>query len=166
MTFVVETGRIEISDPYDRVVFSSFDGLFHTISVVTASVAVPAISFFTNTYVNTTTSWLLGACDPACTDIIGSLKFTLGSPGAGLAFDRWHSIIGGGSVIWVIDGHGLVGTSPDPNNNINQIIVYDLRIDAGNVYLDRRAYCSDLSRGTYTVLGHTIDFYLECGLYS
>lgn len=45
MSFVVETGRIEIANPVGLPVFSTDDGLFHTISVVTATVNVPNLSF-------------------------------------------------------------------------------------------------------------------------
>lgn len=165
MSFVVETGRIEIGSPIDEVAWSTDDGFFHTIDVLTASVAIGNRSFADNTYANNTESFLLGTCDPACTDVIGALKFTLNNNNAGMAFDRWHTLMGG-SVLWVIDGHTLTGTSPDPNSGVHQMVWYDVEVVNGEVWLHRRAVCTDASRGTYTVISHTIEFYLECGLYT
>lgn len=165
MTLLLEPGILDIDAPTGAKVFSSLDGLFHVVNKLSGSQAIAALTFNDETFVDSVTSYLLGDCHPDCTDVIGSVKFTLNSYGAGLAFDRWHSVMGG-DILWVIDGHGLTGTSPDPNTNMNQLVKYRFRVENGQVWLDRRAFCSNSSQGTYTVLSHTIEFKLKVGLYT
>lgn len=165
MSLSVAGGRIQISDVAANKRFDTDDGLFHIISTVSGSVAIAQFSNPDGTNLNSTTSYLLGTCHPDCTDVIGSVKFTLNNNDAGMAFDRWSTVMGG-SILWVIDGHGLTGSSPDPNGDINQMVFYSLRVEAGEVYLDRRRLFSEAGQGQYTVLSHTIEYKLKVGLFT
>lgn len=165
MSLLVSGGRIQISDVAENKRFDTDDGLFHIISKVSGSVAIAQFTNPDGTNLDSTTSYLLGTCHPDCTDVIGSVKFTLNNNAAGMAFDRWCTVMGG-SILWVIDGHGLVGSSPDPNGEISQMVFYSLRVTSGQVYLDRRRLFSKQGQGTYTVLSHTIEYKLKAGLFT
>lgn len=164
--FSARGGRIYAKGPLGRTVFDTDDGLFHTIDKLSGSVSIATASVSSATDVNDTNDIDLGPCDPNCTDVIGSIKFTLNNYDAGMAYDRWHSMFGGSSALWVMDGHGLTGSSPDPNNGILQMVWYSFLIVAGRVILRRRFYVSQSSRGTYSVLSHQIDYKLKMGLFT
>jgi hypothetical protein len=162
MTFRVQAGAMEITGPSGNRIFHTDDGLFHTISALSGTQAIATFSGGNNTTTDTTKSYLLGSCNTNCTDVAGSVKFTLNNYAAGMAFDRWNSIFGG-SVLWVLDGHSLTG-SPG-NSYIGQVVAYSFRVTAGQVFLDRRIYISNQTGGTYTILSHTINYKLKCGLF-
>lgn len=165
MSVDVHSGRMTIKNASGVTLFDSDDGMFHVLSAVSGSVSIPAYVHPGNVNANVSNSYLLGSCNANCTDAIGAVKFTLNTGAAGLAYDRWHTIMGG-SIMWLIDGHYFVGNSPDPNGGIYQLVVYSLRVSAGKVYLDRRLAISDQSQGVYEVRSHTIKFKLKCGLYT
>lgn len=164
MSLSIANGRMVIENPSGVTLFDSDDGMFHVLSSVSGSVAIPAYAHPGNTNANLTTSYALGACNANSTDVIGSVKFTLNSYEAGMAFNRWHTIMGG-TIVWVVDGHGLLGT-PDPNINLRQLVTYSLRVASGQVYLDRRLLISAASQGTYEIKSHTIQYKLKCGRYN
>lgn len=164
MSVDIHSGRMVIRNPAGVTLFDSEDGLFHVLSTVNGSVAIPAYVHPGNTNANLTTSYLLGSCNANCTDVLGSVKATLNSYEAGLSFNRWFTVMGG-TILWLVDGHALLGT-PDPNINIRQLVTYSLRVSAGQVFLDRRLLISAASQGTYEIRAHTIEFKLKCGLYT
>jgi hypothetical protein len=164
MSVDVHSGRMTIKNTSGVTLFDSDDGMFHVLSAVSGSVSIPAYVHPGNVNANVSDSYLLGSCNANCTDAIGAVKFTLNTGAAGLAYDRWHTIMGG-SIMWLIDGHGLLGT-PDPNINLRQLVTYSLRVAAGKVYLDRRLLISAASQGTYEIRAHTLEFKLKCGLYT
>lgn len=165
MSVDIRSSRMVVKNPAGVTLFDSDDDLFHVLSTVNGSVAIPAYVHPGNVNVNLTTSYLLGSCNANCTDVLGAVKFTLNTGEAGLAYDRWHTVMGG-SILWLIDGHYFVGNSPDPNGGLYQLVVYSLRVSAGNVYLDRRLIITDQSQGTYEIRSHTIQYKLKCGLYT
>lgn len=163
MTFKVQGGKLTITSPSGETRLDTDDGLFHVIgSPVNGSVAVVQLNLGNGIDVNSTTSYTLGSCDANCTDAIGSIKFTLNNYVAGLPFDRWHTMMGG-SVLWVMDGQNTSGNSN--NLNITVMVWYSLRVSGGVVYLDRRAYSSQNCRPTYSILSHTIEYKLKCGVW-
>lgn len=164
--FSARAGRIYAKGPLGRTVFDTDDGLFHTIDKLSGSISVATASVSSGTNVNNTGDVDLGPCDPNCTDVIGSIKFTLNNYDAGMAYDRWHSMFGGSSALWLIDGHNLIGSNPDPNTNILEMVWYSFLIIDGRVILRRRFYVSQNSRGTYSVLSHQIDYKLKMGLFT
>lgn len=165
MSLSISAGSMTITDGGD-LRFATDEGLFHTITKLSGNVAVATVTA-TSSIVDSTTRWDLGACHADCTHIIGAVKFTLNNYGSGMAFDRWHTIMGG-SILWLLDGEsgvagsvGLNGTPP------YQWCSYDLIIDAAHVYLERRLILNKMpTGGTYSVLSHTIDYNLEVGLFT
>ncbi len=164
MSVDIRSGQMVIKNTSGVTLFDSDDGMFHVLSTVNGSVAVPAYVHPGNTNANLSTSFLIGSCNSNCTDVLGSVRATLNSYDAGLSFNRWFTIMGG-SILWLVDGHGLLGT-PDPNINLRQLVTYSLRVAAGKVYLDRRLLISAASQGTYEIRAHTLEFKLKCGLYT
>lgn len=164
MSVDIRSGQMVIKNTSGVTLFDSDDGMFHVLSTINGSVAIPAYVHPGNTNANVSTSHLIGSCNANCTDVLGSVRATLNSYEAGLSFNRWFTIMGG-SILWLVDGHGLLGT-PDPNINLRQLVTYSLRVAAGNVYLDRRLLISAASQGTYEIRSHTIKFKLKCGLYT
>lgn len=161
--FKVDVGRALIESA-GRTIFDTDDGLFHVIGApITGSQPIATYNGGGGVNVNSTTSYPLGTCNAACTDVIGSIKFTLGSYVAGLPFDRWHTMMGG-SVLWVMDGQNLSGNSS--NGNITVMVWYSLRVTSGTVYLDRRIYFSQNCKPSYQILSHTIEYKLKAGLFT
>lgn len=163
--FHLGDGKIQIIGQDGLKKFDTDDGLFHVINTYSGSVGVSTYSFPDGADINATDDYLIGACHSACTDVIGSMKFTLASYDAGFPWNRWCSVMGG-SALWVMDGHALTGTSPDPNSGICQMMWYQFVIISSNVYLRRRTICSTRSQGIYSVLAHTISWKLKAGLYT
>lgn len=161
--FKVSAGRAFIESA-GRTIFDTDDGLFHVIgSPIVGSQAIATYNGGGGVNIDATDSYTLGTCNAACTDVIGSIKFTLGSYVAGLPFDRWHTMMGG-SVLWVMDGQNLSGNSN--NINITVMVWYSLRVTSGTVYLDRRIYFSQNCMPSYQILSHTIEYKLKAGLFT
>lgn len=165
MSFLAQNGRISIDDG-GIIRLDTDEGLFHTINVASGSYAVPQITVTTGN-IDWLDSWLIGTCHADCTDVIGAVKFTLNNYAAGMAFDRWHTIMGG-SIMWLMDGENgqqsNVGWNTVP---IRQFVTYTFRVASGNIYLDRRAALNAMpTGGTYSVLSHTIHWRLEVGLFT
>jgi hypothetical protein len=164
--FLLQSGSLTISGSDGLTRFNSNDGLFHVVNSISGSVNILPLTFSDGTNYNLTNDTFVGNCNTACTDIVGSVKFTLGDQVGGFPFDRWQTMMGGSCAVWLMDGHGSVGLNPDPNINVNQFVFYYFFISNGGVYLRRRAYNSKSSQGTYTVKAHTIAYKLKCGLYT
>lgn len=112
---------------------------------------------------NLTTVTNLGAVPVGHTQLIGSVKFSLFSDsGAGQAFDRWTTIMGG-TVVWVMDGEpGFAAAVGDNGSAVTQFVAYSFQISAGQAQLVRRLYLDD-TPGQYTVISHRIDYKLRSG---
>lgn len=145
--------------------FDTDDGLFHVINTFSGSINVPSLVFSDGTNYNLTTDWTIGACHAECTDVLGSIKFTLASYAAGMAYNRWHSMMGG-CAVWLQDGHSLTGSSPDRNGRCYQHVMYYFVIESAVVKLRRRALNNKTSQGTYVVSSHTISYKLKAGLFT
>lgn len=163
MTFHLGGGKITITGSDGLTRLDTDDALFHTITPVSGTLNVAAYSNPDSTNANVTTSYTLGTCDALCTDVIGAVYFT-NTTAQGLPNDRWTTFMGG-TLLWMIDGHGTTGGSPDPNINMNQAVMYSLRVTSGTVYLDRRMMFSKEGQGIYTILAHDIQYKLKCGVW-
>jgi len=163
--FSARAGRITASGPGGRSMFDSDDGLFHVLDKVSGAVTIPAVTWGAGSSVNSTTDYVIGTVDPLCTDVVGSIKFTLNNYAAGMAYDRWHTMFGGSSAIWVVDGSNLAGSVS--NGNTYEMCWYSILVQSGQVILRRRLYCSqNMQHSTYSILSHKIDVKLKAGLFT
>lgn len=165
MSLSISPGGIIIDDGGAKR-FDTNEPLFHTTNQISGSQAFSTFAITTSN-IDQTDSYLIGSCNAACTHLIGAMKFTLNSYGAGMAFDRWHSIMGG-TCLWVLDGEpGIASAVGDNGIPPSQFCAYGFRISGTNVYLDRRIVAQKMPTGvTYSILSHTLNFYLEAGLFT
>lgn len=163
--FLCEDGRLRIEGPDGKARFDSDEDLFHVVTNnITGTLTIPPLTYEGGVH-QSVTPYYLGACHPACTHAIGALKFTLFSAGAGMAYDRWTTIMGG-SVVWLMDSYGgLQDGRRSPA--CCQIVYYTLRVASGSIYLDRVASLGRMPNNTfYTVIGHSIHYRLKAGLFT
>jgi len=164
MTLSVGAGRIRATNASGQTRVDSDDGMLNIVGTLSGSIAIPNVTVGNGVDYDMTDDYLLGPCHADCTDVIGSIKFTLGSQSAGMAYDRWHTMLGG-AVVWVMDGHSVT-SNPGNYSQVYQAVWYFFRIDAGNVYLRRRIFASRNTGGFYTILAHTISYKLKLGLFT
>jgi hypothetical protein len=113
---------------------------------------------------NLTTVYDLGPAPDGHDTVYGVCKFDLNNDTAGLAFNRYHVVMGG-SILWVMDGE-IANTSFIGDNSIlGQWVDYHFRVLDGRVELVRRLFIWD-SQGTYTVLSHDITYKLRTGVWT
>lgn len=163
MSFTLSQGRL-IIDKGGVVRFDSEDKLLHGVSSgfnISGSIAIPALASGNGTFVNSTTTYNLGAVTAGHTQLIGAVMFSLNSNDFGQFPNRWHTIMGG-SIVWVMDGEPGTVSSLGNNGLPRQCIIYHFRINGGQAQLVRRAFLDDIPFN-YTVLGHTITYKLRSG---
>lgn len=106
------------------------DALLHGTSQglpINGTINIEAIGTNNDSRVNLTTVYDLGAVTSGHTQLIGAVKFTLASYAAGLAYNRWHMVMGG-SIVWVMDGEPGFQSSVGNNASMNQWVDYHFRI--------------------------------------
>lgn len=170
MSFHIGPGRILITDTHGASRFDSDEPLFHTLSEINGTQLITTVSNTGNTYKDLTNSYLIGSCNAACTHLIGAMKFTLNTPDgypAGCAFNRWTAIMGGTS-LWVLAGtDGQQGFTSANGYPARHMCYYSFRIDGTDVYLDQRVLIGNMAtNATFSVLGHSIEYHLEGGLFT
>lgn len=159
---LISSGRISVKDTDGSTRFDTDDGLFHVIDSVSGSKPIAQFNGGNENTTNQTDSFALGTCHADCTDVVGAIKFTLNNYAAGMAFDRWHTMMGG-SALWVMDGQ--TGASSD-NSGTTVLVTYSLRVASGVVYLDRYIFISSDVSVSYSILSHTITYKLKAGLFT
>lgn len=165
MRLEIANARAIIRAGGDRQVFDTDDQLLHGAASglpISGTIAIGAVS--TDATVDTTTTYDLGAVTPGHTQIIGACKFDLNNDGAGLAFDRWHTVLGG-SLLWVLDGEPGFSSSIGNNGQPRQVVTYWFEIVSGRAEMKRRVYMHLGPAGgpVYTVLSHNITYKLRSG---
>lgn len=166
MTFDVSNGRMLI-DKGGVTRLNTDDALLHGTTQglpINGTVAIPSVTGGNSGSpgtVNRTDVYDLGAATSGHTQLIGVCKFTLNNYAAGLAFDRWHLVMGG-NILWVMDGESGFGDVLGDNSSLQQWVDYHFRIAAGRVEMVRRLYI-DNSPFSYTVLSHSIQYRLRSG---
>jgi len=162
---LIDDERLRITGADGGTRFDSDEGLFHPITSVQGTLNLGPYTTGNGTPINVADSFFLGNCHAACTHVIGAMKFTLNNYAAGMAFDRWHTIMGG-SAIWVLDGEAgfqqVVGSN---QADIIQFVAYSFRVTAGQVFLDRRVAMGG-TPAIYSVLIHQIQYKLKAGLFT
>lgn len=158
--------------------FNSDDGLFHVVNNgISGAFAIPTIIIPDGKGINATDVWTIGSCQSGCTDIIGSVKITgyggviVSGPGgidssATIFNNVWITMMGGSCLVIYQDGHVFIGSSPDPNQGLNQMIYYYFQIAGTAVQLVRRAWVSSSSQGSMTINSHTLSYKLKAGRYT
>ena len=164
MTVSIQDGAIIIQEGA-RKVFDTDDRLFHIVGSVNGSTGQLAYTNQPNVAYSLNDYLVIGSVSSVCTQVIGAIKIRLasGSASLGLAYNRWHTILGGS----VILGHaGEPGVSKDVGSNLGakQTVSYWFEVVNGQVRLRRRVYLSDTPL-QYVVKAHIIDFKLKCGVW-
>ena len=126
--------------------------------------SIAAISGGGGTTVNQTDVYNLGAAPIGHNYVYGACKFNLNNSDAGIAFNRWHTVMNG-SLLWLMDGDPADGADVGANISVRQFVMYYFRISGGQVQLVRRIFISN-SPGTYTVLAHSITYKLRTGVWN
>lgn len=140
--------------------FNANDGLFHVADQLSKVISFPAFNVGDGAGANRTDDVIVGTCHPACTDIIGSVKFSASSivwSGAGgivgstgIPSGVYHTIVGGSPLVIYQDGHGP-NTTANPNLGLYQMFWFYVFISAGVVKMRRRAWVSSSSQGSMSV---------------
>jgi hypothetical protein len=131
MKFELADGRGFIEADGARPVFDTDDKLLHGAASglpISGSIAIGSIS--TDATVNTTTNYDLGAVTSGHTQLIGACKFDLNNDGAGIAFNRWHTVMGG-SILWLLDGEPGFSSAIGDNGGPRQMVTYWFDIASG-----------------------------------
>lgn len=158
----VAGGRMTVPRNDGSYLFNSDDKLFHPLSTVNGTVAMRAWTGGNGEYVHRTEVFNLGAVNPACTQVIGAVKFTLNNYAAGAAFDRWTMVMGG-SIVWVLDGES--GSPIGTNGDLFEMVTYHFDISGGQCRLVQHIAIDGSVTGFYTVRSHSIEFKLRCGIW-
>jgi len=162
---LIDDERLRITGADGGTRFDSDEGLFHPITSVQGALSMGQYTTGNGVSINVSDSFFLGNCHAACTHAIGAMKFTLNNYAAGMAFDRWHTIMGG-SAIWVLDGEAGFQTVVGSNQpNARQFVAYSFRVTSGQVYMDRRVAMGG-TPAIYAVLPHQIQYKLKAGLFT
>jgi len=164
---LVKDGTLRITGSDGSTRFDSDEGLFHTVTRdIKGTLSIGTVTVSATNH-SSTTPYLLGSCHPDCTHAIGAVKFTLNNFAAGMAFDRWHTMLGG-SIVWVMDGEAAFQNVVGSNQrNILQLLTYSLRVTAGQVFLDRQIFCTTIPSGVnFSFLSHSIQYNIKAGLFT
>lgn len=153
----IEKGGVVRLDTDDKLLHHSASGF-----PITGSIAIGAVTGGGGGTVDTTTTWNLGAVTSGHTQIIGACKFNLNNDAAGLAFDRWHTVMGG-DILWVMDGELLSSSTIGDNLGLYEFVSYHFRVSGGQAQLVRRLFITSGGTALYTVLAHTISYKLRSG---
>lgn len=164
MTISIQDGAIIIQEG-SRKSFDTNDKLFHVVASKNGSTGQlaylnqPNVTYQLNDYIS------LGSVSTVCTQVIGAVRIRLaaGSYSAGLAFNRWHTVMGG-SIVWVHDGEPGVSKDLGSNFGAKQSVTYWFEIVNGNVRLRRRVFLADTPL-QYVVKAHILDYKLKCGVW-
>jgi hypothetical protein len=146
-----------------RIWFDSRDKLLHGNTwgfPISGSRAIGALS----SPHNASTIYDLGASPDGHTLVYGACKFNLNNNAAGLAFNRWHAVMGG-TIVWVMDGEPGIRDFLGENGLFSQFVGYYFRVNSGRVELVRRAWLKPTPLD-YSVLPHTISYKLRTGMFT
>lgn len=164
MTIRIAAGQMLITRAGGGTTFNTDDKLFHVTNTVSGSLAIASYtggaagSGGPGTKIETTV-YDLGAVNANATQVIGAVKFVLTGNGDGLAYNRWHMVMGG-TIIWVMDG-ALRTSYGATNGQLRQLVTYHFDISGGQCRLVRRIAIA--TGFLYVIKPHTIEYKLRCG---
>jgi hypothetical protein len=168
MTIRVKNGEFIVTRPSGGgTLFNVDDKLLHITNVVQGSQLIPQLaggnSGGTSFPVDQTDYYDLGPVNAAATQIIGAVKFVLTGSGNGVAYNRWHMVMGG-TIVWVMDGApSLTDAGRLSNEGLSQYVAYHFEISAGRARMVRRAAIN--TAFFYVVQAHTIEYKLRAGVW-
>jgi hypothetical protein len=165
MSFYANSGRIRITDANGVEKLDTDDDLFHVIgSQISGSVSFPQIGLSDGATLNDTTNYNLGSCHPACTHVIGAVRFA-GTAGGAIGFDRWTTYMGG-TLIWVLNGepklmNGNYATNP------KDYVAFHFVASGGQVTMvRRRIFLGGASSAVAGLRAFSISYRLKAGLFT
>lgn len=165
MSFVARAGRIRVTDASGVEKLDTDDGLFHIVgSTIAGSRSFDEVRLSDGNTINDTNTWNLGACHPACTHVIGAVRF-VGSEGGAVGFDRWTTYMGG-TLLWIFSGPPkLAGGSY--RTNISDCISYRFFCEGGQAKLQQRRILLGAPRPNVAIYrAHEIQYRLKTGLFT
>lgn len=173
----VGSGRILITDDDGITQFNTDDGLLHGVDIVNGSQLMPTINASDGQGFDLTNVWNIGSCSAGCTGVYGMARVTgwggvtISGPGGvdsntSIMLNAWQRVMNEHCFVLYQDGHGPIGTSPDPNLGLYQHIHFYFRVSGTAVQLVRRAWCSKASQGSISVSSCTVSFRLKAGLFT
>src|SRR5690606_3185810 len=126
---------------------------------------IPEIKAITGSQRNDTQTYVLGACHPACTHVIGAVRFS-GVGSWGVAYGRWITYMGG-TIVWYMSapfaGQGGSGIAGGPDI----CSLYDFYVQGGQVRMRRRTVMRRAIGNESIVLrAHTIQHKLKAGCFT
>lgn len=166
MSIRVADGQFIVTKPSSgATLFNIDDKLLHVTNALSGTLSIPAKSLGGGSggigYVNETTYYDLGAVGAGATQVIGAVKFIVTTGFAGLAYNRWHMVMGG-SVVWVMDGAPSITSLGGNTNGVpSQMVTYHFEIASGHARMVRR-FVGNTAFG-YEVRAHNIEYKLRCG---
>jgi hypothetical protein len=163
MTVRIADGRFVITRSGGGTLFNTDDKLFHVTNTLQGTTTIPMFSGGSSFggFKNETTYYDLGAVNEFATQVIGAVKFVLTGPGDGLAYNRWHMVMGG-TVVWVMDGAPTTTSQGrNTNGNLGQFVTYHFEINASRARMVRRAVIN--TAFSYSIQPHDIQYKLRCG---
>lgn len=160
MSLHLGAGRLVI-DQDGRTVFDTDDRLYHNITTgLVGSYTAPQRSVSNWNTINLDNNYLIGSCNPFCTHVAGSVRFT-GQVHA-IPADIWFAYEGG-DLFWTIDTHTGI-QSPTWAQFPTGIVKYRFFVSGGNVYLNERVFFA--SSVTLTVPTHSVFWKLKAGRFT
>ena len=167
MTIRIAGGQFIVTKPSGGgTLFNVDDKLLHITNTLNGTISIPAKSLGGGSrgvgFVNETTYYDLGPVNPFATQVIGAVKFIVTTGSAGLAYNRWHMLMGG-TVVWVMDGTPSTTKLGGSTNNsfVSQMVTYHFEIAVGQARMVRR-FVGNTAFG-YSVRAHDIEYKLRCG---
>ncbi len=165
MSVRIANGEFLITRPDGTTTFNIDDKLLHVTNTIAGTLTIPAFGGGAAGSggpgsQNVTTTYDLGAVNSFATQVIGAVKFVLTGPGDGLAYNRWHMVMGG-TVIWVMDGAGLTSDGRETNGGLRQLVTYHFDISAGRCRMVRRIVIA--TGFLYVIQAHSIQYKLRAG---
>jgi len=166
MTIRISNGQLIITRPGGGgTLFNVDDKLLHITNTLQGVLSIPARSLGGGSggvgFVNDTTNYDLGPVNAFATQVIGAVKFVVTTGSAGLAYNRWHMLMGG-TVVWVMDGSpSITSLGGNSNSGVSQMVTYHFEISAGPARMVRR-FVGNTAFG-YQVRAHDIEYKLRAG---
>lgn len=163
MTVTIDNGRMIVTKNGETRLDTN-EKFFHITNSFDGSITIPSVVNASPDFLLQTTNYDIGPVSQNATQVVGGVRFRLNSYGAGMAFDRWHSIWGG-TIVWVMDGEPPLRSDAGSNAGFQQGVFYHFEIAAGRCRMVRTLYLAPLpTRITdYFVGSHTIDYKLKAG---
>jgi hypothetical protein len=169
MSFLAESGLIEVRDDADNLRLSTDVDMLHIVNIIPAdSIAFGNVVASSSTSRNETDDFVIGSCHPACNVVIGAITISASEQdGHGIRLNTYTSYMGG-DLVWLMTSPGLTaGTAGARLETPHSAITYRFFCSGGDVILRRRLIQPEVSSDiTYVFLAHTLLYRLRTGRFS